>query len=567
MTKENTAFITREPSMMARFFGIAILGLVLLFPAGETVQGQDATLAEYYGRGVQAYFNGEYEESVELLSKAISLESPDPRCHFFRGLAHAKLDKQEEAAADFKNGGDLEALDVGEKYSVSKALTRIQGQVRVAIEASRRLAKEDLKALQEKRRRVRYEKNVINEKAAVRKTPEQGAQIVKANEKILATLPTLPADATRNLSNPFNIPVEKLASSGLLGGANSRPSAGNPTRSQPVASTGNDPFAKPTVAEPAATVNNTPAAGSDPADPFANNPVAGSNPAKPAAVDAADPFAPPKPAAGGDAADPFAPKPAAGGDVADPFAPAKPAAGNAAREAPKKGIFGSLFRAVGVGVGKSVGGDEATVDDTAPKPDNAPANPADPFGGGAKPPAKPADPFGGGAKPPAKPVDPFGGGAKPPAKPADPFGGGAKPAPAGGNFTAEQIIGFLDKNKDGKISKDEASDEMKPNFQFIDTNGDGGIDLEEAKVMVNFINKESKPGNAPVKPADPFGGGAKPPAKPADPFGGGAKPPAKPADPFGGNDPFGGGAKPADKPAKPAAKPADPFGGNDPFKR
>ena len=503
---------------MARFFGVAILGLVLLVPAGESVQGQDATLAEYYGRGVQAYFNGEFDKSVELLSKAISLKSPDPRCHFFRGLAHAKLDKQEEATADFRKGSELEALDVGDNYPVSKALTRIQGQVRATIEASRRQAKEDRKAFLEERRRVRYEENVINQKAAVRKTPEEGSKIVNANEKILAALPTLPADATKNLTNPFNTPVEKLGSSDLLGGANSRPSTGNLTAGQPVASTGNDPFANPTVAEPTATAGNPPPAGSDPVNPFDNNPVAGSNPAKPAAADdAADPFAPPKPAAGDDAADPFAPKPAAGGDVADPFAPAKPAAGNAAGEAPQKGIFGSLFRAVGVGVGKSVGGDEAADGPgPAPKPDEAPANPL------------------------------------------DPFGGGAKPAPAGGNFTAEQIIGFLDKNKDGKISKDEASDEMKPNFQFIDTNGDGGIDLEEAKVMVDFINKESKPDNAPVKPADPFGGGAKPAAKPADP-------PAKPADPFGGNDPFGGGAKPAAAPAKPAAKPADPFGGNDPF--
>ena len=61
---------------MARFFGFAILGLVLLLPAGETVQGQEATLAESYGRGVQAYFNGEYEKSVELLSQAISRNLP-----------------------------------------------------------------------------------------------------------------------------------------------------------------------------------------------------------------------------------------------------------------------------------------------------------------------------------------------------------------------------------------------------------------------------------------------------------------------------------------------------------
>jgi hypothetical protein len=384
---------------MARFFCIAILGLVLLGPTGESVQGEDITLAQAYGRGVQAYFNGEYERAHALLSQAIALETPDPRCHYYRGLANTKLGKAEDATADFKKGAKLETLDVGGNYPVSKDLIRIQGQVRLEIEASRRQARIDMKALQQERQRVRYEQNKLRTEVVKRKEFNEGS-----GAKPLVDLPALPADATRNITNPFDIPTEKLGSSDLLGGQNSRPSAVDPTASQPVASTGNDPFAKPTVAipndnaNPAGAANpftNKPAAGDDAADPFAVKPAAGG--------DAADPFAV-KPAAGGDVADPFAVKPAAGGDVADPFAPPKPAAG----DAPKKGIFGSLFRAVGAGVSKAIGGDEAG-DGAAPKPDDAPAKPVDPFGAAPKPddaPAKPDDPFGAARKPDA---DPFGG--------------------------------------------------------------------------------------------------------------------------------------------------------------
>ncbi len=70
--------------------------------------------------------------------------------------------------------------------------------------------------------------------------------------------------------------------------------------------------------------------------------------------------------------------------------------------------------------------------------------------------------------------------------------GSTEPAPKTGTVTAKQIISYMDKNGDGKISKDEASDELKPNFQFIDTNGDGAIDSKEAEVMADYANKESK---------------------------------------------------------------------------
>ena len=40
----------------------------------------------------------------------------------------------------------------------------------------------------------------------------------------------------------------------------------------------------------------------------------------------------------------------------------------------------------------------------------------------------------------------------------------------------QQILNALDADSSGAISKDEAVDDMKANFSFIDSNGDGGID-------------------------------------------------------------------------------------------
>jgi len=50
------------------------------------------------------------------------------------------------------------------------------------------------------------------------------------------------------------------------------------------------------------------------------------------------------------------------------------------------------------------------------------------------------------------------------------------------------ILSSLDANKDGKISKDEAVDDMKANFAMIDANGDGGIDLEELTQVLEMMS-------------------------------------------------------------------------------
>ena len=65
-------------------------------------------------------------------------------------------------------------------------------------------------------------------------------------------------------------------------------------------------------------------------------------------------------------------------------------------------------------------------------------------------------------------------------------GGDRRPegAPAGGRMIGDELWKQLDKNGDGSISKEEAPERMKENFDRIDANKDGKIDREEARAAM-----------------------------------------------------------------------------------
>lgn len=66
-------------------------------------------------------------------------------------------------------------------------------------------------------------------------------------------------------------------------------------------------------------------------------------------------------------------------------------------------------------------------------------------------------------------------------------------AAAGGDgdgVTADQIMSQMDANKDGKIVKDEAPEQLKAAFGMVDANGDGAIDLTEAQTIADFMNNQ-----------------------------------------------------------------------------
>lgn len=72
--------------------------------------------------------------------------------------------------------------------------------------------------------------------------------------------------------------------------------------------------------------------------------------------------------------------------------------------------------------------------------------------------------------------------------PAGPAGQAASAAYAGGPMTAEQLMQYMDTDGDGYITMAEAPEELKSGFDFIDRNGDGGIDVQEAQVMADYNN-------------------------------------------------------------------------------
>ena len=67
---------------------------------------------------------------------------------------------------------------------------------------------------------------------------------------------------------------------------------------------------------------------------------------------------------------------------------------------------------------------------------------------------------------------------------------------------APLILDTLDRDSDGKISRSEAPDDVKQSFAFIDSNGDGGIDLAELKRMLKMVAAQNRPG-APRGPGNP----------------------------------------------------------------
>lgn len=81
--------------------------------------------------------------------------------------------------------------------------------------------------------------------------------------------------------------------------------------------------------------------------------------------------------------------------------------------------------------------------------------------------------------------------------------GAGRPGGAGGAFAAKAIIERFDKNGDGKLSKDEAPERMRENFDRLDGDGDGSVTLAEFEKVAGAF-----PGGPPARrpegtPANP----------------------------------------------------------------
>lgn len=96
----------------------------------------EAAVEEVYGRGVHAYYSGNFQRSYDTLSKIVRLETTDPRVYYFRGLAALKLGSRDDAIKDFTEGANLETTGWSIR-AVSRSLERIQGEDRLLLERLR----------------------------------------------------------------------------------------------------------------------------------------------------------------------------------------------------------------------------------------------------------------------------------------------------------------------------------------------------------------------------------------------------------------------------------------------
>jgi hypothetical protein len=301
---------------MARRIWIVCLSLALA-GAALPAMAQESLLEDLYGRGVHAYFEHRYEEAHGLLTKAITSGLEDPRAYYFRGLANVRLGRPDEARAEFTTGAEFEAI-AAEPVNVGKALERIQGADRLAIEKHRREARLRLHNRAEAAAKARYEQRIQAEER-VRLNPDRRA--APAAPRRLA-----PPDA--DASDPFR----------EEGGRPAAPA--EPKPAEPAEPTEAAP-AEPKPAEPA-PAEPKPAEPKPAADPFADEPS--DDAPKPADQPPAAAAERPRGSILGallraaknalpdpeDAAVPAVATPAADADAADPLGvePAKPATPN-----------------------------------------------------------------------------------------------------------------------------------------------------------------------------------------------------------------------------------------------
>ena len=137
-----------------RTLPFAVLHTVVSLSLANFVQAQDP-LDEMYGQAVHSYFRGDSNRAQGLLTEVIDAGSQDPRAFFFRGLCQPS-GGIDVSNPDFDRAAQLE-IDGKKVVNVGKALERIQGPSRVAIEKARSKARLASRARLLEMQRTRYE--------------------------------------------------------------------------------------------------------------------------------------------------------------------------------------------------------------------------------------------------------------------------------------------------------------------------------------------------------------------------------------------------------------------------
>ena len=74
------------------------LAMSIALTAGTLQAQQDELLADLYGRGVHAYFEGELNTAHKFFSDDIEQKTQDPRCYYFSGATYTRLGRPQQTA-------------------------------------------------------------------------------------------------------------------------------------------------------------------------------------------------------------------------------------------------------------------------------------------------------------------------------------------------------------------------------------------------------------------------------------------------------------------------------------
>lgn len=208
---------------------------------GSLISGDDETASDLYGRGVHAYFAGQYDRAIECLTGAIKKRPTDPRCYYFRGLAAARLHGEQAGTADFAKGADIEVNGADKHYEVNSSLQREQGALRLVIERHRDAARTAGVQRQAKRNRARYEARQRREEIVLFK-PDQPAP--------KADVP-LPEPNLQGIEDPFTSGVALTGGMEVKSADADTQQPPEDTTTAPKTAPATDPFAKPAPADAA----------------------------------------------------------------------------------------------------------------------------------------------------------------------------------------------------------------------------------------------------------------------------------------------------------------------------
>jgi len=155
--------------MLARTQGITLSVLIVTLVCsrvGGAAPSREG--AEFYQRGVRAYFTGNDDEADLYLSLAATHRPEDPRVYYFRALALERLGRTDEARGDIMLGAAYEAAHP-QRYDVGGALSRVQGGARLKFEQFRQEVRRNAAAPKPRVQLARYEASGHNDQAFLRR--------------------------------------------------------------------------------------------------------------------------------------------------------------------------------------------------------------------------------------------------------------------------------------------------------------------------------------------------------------------------------------------------------------